>query len=222
MRMPLGRAAVEAPRAPDSAEIPLEDLSDSPPDDYVPRNVPPPAVVKLCRCHCEKAMLGFRVSYRFYSGETPLMSATLSGSKVKIVRTDAPDALYALMKVRHRKALFQFATVETGPSFSCEVKTVHQPIRYHRYFVMQLQIGNKAIPLHSKMPKKATGGHYMINFGGKFTQRSIKNSILLDGNEQNAIIVRRISENDLEVESIAEFPDAVGFAYAIVAWVCPY
>jgi hypothetical protein len=72
------------------------------------------------------------------------------------------------------------------------------------------------------MPKKGLGGRYMINFGGKFTHRSIKNSILVDENEQNAVIVRRIGEEDLEVESAPDFPNVVGFAYAIVAWVCPY
>jgi hypothetical protein len=203
---------------PDTGDLPLDDLSDSAP----PVDVAPPAAVKLYRCHCQKAILGFHVSYQFYAGDAPFMCATVSGSQVKIARTAAPETICAIMKVQRRKSLFRLETVEPGTIFVCEVTTVRQPIRYERYFVAHLQIGERARRLHSKMPKKGAGGRYMINFGGKFTQRSIKNSILVDENEQNAIIVRRISEQDIEVESAADFPDVVAFAFAIVAWRCPY
>jgi hypothetical protein len=72
------------------------------------------------------------------------------------------------------------------------------------------------------MPKKGQGGKYIINFGGKFTQRSIKNAILVDENEQNAIVVRRIGEDDLEVENVAGFSDFICFGFAIASWICPY
>jgi hypothetical protein len=72
------------------------------------------------------------------------------------------------------------------------------------------------------MPRKGQGGKYLINFDGKFTQRSIKNAILLDRNEQTAIVVRRIGPEDLEIENSAGFSDFVCFGFAIVSWLCTF
>jgi hypothetical protein len=85
---------------------------------------------------------------------------------------------------------------------------------------MELKVGEQIYKLHSKMPRRMPGGKFIMNFGGKFTKKSIKNAILVQGTDQAMITVRRIGEDDLEIENAGGFSDLVCFGFAVLSWLC--
>jgi hypothetical protein len=161
-------------------------------------------------------------TFQYFDGEIALFSAKSSRSKVQIMSSAAPSQLCGILKSKKWKHYFELVGTTITERFVCQVGSVHEPVSYHRYFVMDLTIGEEQQRLHSKMPKNAGGGKYTLNFGGKFTKSSIRNAILIDGNEQNAIIVRKIGKEDLEVECLTGLSDFVCFGFAILSWTCPY
>jgi hypothetical protein len=72
------------------------------------------------------------------------------------------------------------------------------------------------------MPVKTANGRFVMNFGGKFTRVSIKNAILLDEHDKEALIVRKIGDNDLEIENFGDYSEIASFGFAIVSWLCPF
>jgi hypothetical protein len=150
------------------------------------------------------------------------MAARRCKSRVKIVHISSLAELFAVLIVKNRKSLFELATVAPGVSFSCHVTTVYEPVVYCRYFVMELQIGQTNIALHSKIRGKGARGGCALKFARQSARAPIKNSILVDENAQTAIIIRKIGRRDLEVENLRDFPDVVCFAFAIISWICPY
>jgi hypothetical protein len=141
---------------------------------------------------------------------------------VQIVSSAAPDRFHGFLAAKHSEREFELSRVSGEEGFVCQVGTVCDPIIYNRYFVVDVHVGDGWHRLHSKVPNKAQSGRYSIYFGGKYTQKSIKNAILVDINEQNAIIVRRMSDEDIEVENVGGFSDFICFGFAIVSWICPY
>ena len=51
----------------------------------------------------------------------------------------------------------------------------------------------------SKIPKRAANGFWKLSFGGHFTISSCRNSILLDKDLQEAIVIRKVGSNVLEI-----------------------
>jgi hypothetical protein len=162
-----------------------------------------------------------RKAFALYSGETAVLNGRRDGSKIRIVDAASPDKLRAIIEARERKRAFEMSTVAGDESLSCRIGTVTEPFVYHRYIVVDLRSGQRTERLNSQMPTKGTGGTVCLNFGGRFTQASIKNAILLNQDQNTALIVRKISAEDLEVENFGGYSDLVCFAFAISSWLCP-
>jgi hypothetical protein len=151
-----------------------------------------------------------------------LFSAKYANSKVKIVSSASPDQLCAILTSKNFNRSFEFVGIATPEKFVCQVGSVQDSVSYHKYIVMELSIGEQQHQLHSKLPTNAGGGKYTLNFGGKFTKSSIRNAILIDENDQTAILVRRIGKEDLEVECFMGLSNLVCFGFALVSWLCPH
>jgi hypothetical protein len=213
------------PRPPPPARL-RRRLSPEPPSSAVPspRRARTKAALtpRVNRCRIRKGVFGMRPTFEFFAGEALLMAGRRGKSGVKIVSTSSFAELFAVLDVTNRKSLFKLAPVAPGASFSCQVTTVYEPVVYCRYFVMELQIEQENVVLHSKIPGKATNGRCTLKFERRSRLGPIKNSILVDENDKTAIIVRKINRRDLEVENLRNFPDVVCFAFAMVSWICPY
>ena len=87
---------------------------------------------------------------------------------------------------------------------------------------LDIKITSPNIILHNMEPTyNSIHQSWQLNFNGKFTQRSIKNFILLDDAERVCIILRKFADNDLEIESfIDNFPHYLIFAIAICDFLC--
>jgi hypothetical protein len=206
---------------PDPVPVPkpLESDSYSYSDSELPLlpSLPTPPPVR--RCHSPSGF-GGRKTFLFYDGDTVLLTGKYADSKVQILGPTNPSQLTAALATKSHQRRFELCGFVSKEHFVCEVSTVHEPFLYKRYFVMNLSIDGQSISLHSKMPHRSATGKFTINFGGKFTQRSIKNSILVDAVNQEMIILRKIGKEDLEIEKRGRYSDLICFGFGILSWLC--
>ena len=107
-----------------------------------------------------------------------------------------------------------------------EVSEKTEPLKYARYF--DLHIYNEdgiTVDLNTEMPHKNSKGQYVLSFGPTFIKDSIKNAILLDSKKNRRIIVRKISDDLLNIELIPgedNIPLYAAFSFGLASWLCPY
>lgn len=131
------------------------------------------------------------------------------------------NAYMEISKKRKRFSLFN----NGEKNMSVAVSTVKKPLFYERFFTVSLKTDSKSeeTVIKTMMPKKRPDGKYSMNFGGKFTKRSIKNAILINDRQQKMIIVRRIGDSQLEIEANNEINNELQiFAFGVISWICPY
>jgi hypothetical protein len=164
-------------------------------------------------------------SFQFFDGLVGIMAAKQSSHGFRMWQghsimqgVESDCFLETSCKLRR----YRLQSKEGTEEMTCEVKSVSTPLVYHRYFVMKLTVNDQEMEIHSRMPTKTVDGRYIINFGGKFTKHSIKNAMLVDNNDRPVMIVRRIGDEDLEVENIRGLPPRFCFAFSLMSWVCPY
>jgi hypothetical protein len=109
---------------------------------------PAPAVAVLRRCHSPKELFG-RKTFLFFDGEVVLFSAQFAKSNVQIVSSAAPGQLSGILKAKRGNRSFELVGVIASENFSCQVGTVHEAIVDHRYFVVDLHVGDEQHRLHS-------------------------------------------------------------------------
>lgn len=171
-------------------------------------------------------------SFKLFCRDQCLMSANSSNIK-KYVEFKADgayggDLVNASLKISKRRK--KFILNNNGHKImSVTVSTVKQPLYYERFFIVTMKVNSGSeqpeddIIIKTMMPKKRPDGKYSMNFGGKFTKRSIKNAILINDREQKMLTVRRIADSQLEVEANPLINEELQiFAFGIISWICPY
>lgn len=171
-------------------------------------------------------------SYQLLYRDQCLINASSSNIKksveFKACKNFQGGPLDAYMKISKKRR--QFCLFNNGIKImSVLVSTVKKPLYYERFFTVTIkkdihsENSNDEITLETMMPKKRPDGKYSMNFGGKFTKRSIKNAILINDNQQKMITVRRIGDSQLEMEVNPLInQEIIVFAFGVLSWICPY
>ena len=73
--------------------------------------------------------------------------------------------------------------------------------------------------LRSKIPKRGENGLWRLPFGGHFTIPSCRNAIILDENNNEAILIRKIGANILELSVKIPIPMYVVASFAITSYL---
>jgi hypothetical protein len=74
--------------------------------------------------------------------------------------------------------------------------------------------------LESQTPVLKANGKWCLPFTGKYVVPSLKNAILLDGNRERVVLVRKIQKGLLEIEAKSEFSPLHLFVIGIASFVC--
>lgn len=77
------------------------------------------------------------------------------------------------------------------------------------------------VHLHSKVAVLSQQGKWRLPFNGKYVVPSQKNAVILDSNDQPVILVGKIENPSLEIETIKEFTPIQLFVIGIVSFLCP-
>lgn len=75
--------------------------------------------------------------------------------------------------------------------------------------------------LKSRVPRLTKSGKWVLKFNGKYVVKSQKNAIMLNEQEHPVILIRKIQDTILEIETIEKFEVAHLFALGIASWLCP-
>lgn len=67
------------------------------------------------------------------------------------------------------------------------------------YGPRKIQVKFGETEIHSKIPRLAKDGHWVLQFGGHFTLSSMRNAILLDSEGKSIITIRKVGKNVLEL-----------------------
>ena len=75
--------------------------------------------------------------------------------------------------------------------------------------------------LKSRVPKQTKSGRWVLKFNGKYVVKSQKNAIMLNEENHAVILIRKIQDTVLEIETIENYTDVHLFALGIASWICP-
>jgi hypothetical protein len=67
---------------------------------------------------------------------------------------------------------------------------------------------------------KSEDGVWSLDFGARQVKSSVKNAILVDGDDREVLAVRKVSETALEIDALREVVPLVAFALGIASFLC--
>ena len=188
----------------------------------LPRPAPAPLTSELRTCHRQKFTFK-KTQLTFFERENVLMNAAIGRHQAVIYSGATKEgAPLAVLHIENRKRRFTLVNPDGRMVLICDCQTVSDPIPYTRFFVAKVWVNDQTIYLRSELPRVKEDGRYVINFGGKFTKHSFRNSILLAPDNGRSIIIRKIADNDLELENFSGWNDLTLFGFAIISYACPY
>ena len=190
--------------------------------------LPIPGQTKSYRVTRAKGKYKSKQEFQIHEKDKCLMHAISKNPSKSVTiqkwgKDEAEGNFNGFIKVSKRKRKFiLYEGGENGKEIMfCNVSSIKKPLNYDRFFTVEFR--DPDFSLKTCLPKKRPeDGLYTLNFQGRFTKKSIKNSILQNDNEEQMIIVRRIGEIDLEVDASARLTPLQVFGYAIASWICPY
>ena len=78
------------------------------------------------------------------------------------------------------------------------------------------------IKLINRKPTQQPNGNWVLDFSERYTIPSKKNAILIDEETgKEMIVVRKVEENEIELDAFEAIPPIYVFALAVAFWVCP-
>ena len=78
------------------------------------------------------------------------------------------------------------------------------------------------IKLVNRKPTLQADGTWVLDFSERYTIPSKKNAILVDDETgKEMIVVRKVEENEIELDAFEPIPPIYVFALAVAFWVCP-
>jgi hypothetical protein len=97
-----------------------------------------------------------------------------------------------------------------GPNTPRDVKiTFHKPIP------------GISANLANRKPKQRSDGNWVLNFGGRYVVSSVKNCVIVDGNDREMFVAIKMDTDVMRIEADPAIPDICTFCFALSCFVCP-
>ena len=147
----------------------------------------------------------------------PCIEAIVSGSKASIINVNTQEIIRSIKaKKSHSRFIIQKNNSYNKMSMEIiytsynNVKPRSSVIKLYDQVFPHNENESKVNPnvLYSRHPKRGTFGMWSLDFGSRKIISSIKNSIIVDDNNNEYVILGKVSENSLSVE-VAEGMDPI-------------
>lgn len=147
----------------------------------------------------------------------PYIEAIVSGSKASIINVNTQEIIGSIKaKKSHSRFIIQKNNSYNKMSMEIiytsynNVKPRSSVIKLYDQVFPHNENESKVNPnvLYSRHPKRGTFGMWSLDFGSRKIISSIKNSIIVDDNNNEYVILGKVSENSLSVE-VAEGMDPI-------------
>ena len=173
----------------------------------------------LFRCHRNKGI--GRLGFEYYDRQNLLFTCQRKGSKFTIFKAGETDGIAVFTADRHKKN-FVLTDAQTGKEMAT-IKFTQTLVNKPRDVDFVMRNGDAEVQFVNQQPmfneRKFT---WQLDFGARFVEPSQKNVVLLDKDNELALIVYKLKDEDLQVEVATPVDSVLVFFFAAASFVCPF
>ena len=173
----------------------------------------------LFRCHRNKGI--GRLGFEYYDHRNLLFTCQRKGSKFTIFKAGETDGI-AVFTADRQKKNFVLTEAHTGKEMAT-IKFTQTLVNKPRDVAFVMRNGDAEVQFVNQQPmfneRKFT---WQLDFGARFVEPSLKNVVLLDKDNELALIVYKLKDEDLQVEVATPVDSVLVFFFVAASFVCPF